>query len=80
MRLSYAVLKMDLDLAVEDNLLASNPCKGVNPPTAEASKVRPFTDQEVQAILEASENSRYRPLWVLLFDTGMRPGPCPHVG
>ena len=86
-RLIRACLSAMLGEAVDDELLRENPAslpsrrrgqKSVGTVTAaERQKaIRPFTDEELRKILEVAEKreAAYRPIFLLLARTGMRPG------
>jgi integrase len=85
-RLIRACLSAMLGEAVDDELIKENPASGQSRrrgqkavgtvSAAERQKaIRPFTESELDAILESTESDRdYGPLFLLLARTGMRPG------
>lgn len=71
---SYDLMKSILRTAVEDGLIADNPCKvrgGSSTTTGRA--VRPPTDEELDAIIEAIED-RYKALVIVAAAGGLRFG------
>ncbi len=61
--------------AVDDGLIASNPCKAtsVKPPKLEKRKVEPWPVEQVEAVIDAMP-PRYRALGVLAAGCGLRQG------
>ena len=72
--LSFVVLKAALSRAVRLRILDSNPCDAVEKPRSEREEIFPFSGQEVDSILEATEDDRLHSLFVLAFTTGLRQG------
>jgi integrase len=75
-RSTYAVLRMALDGAVRDGLLAKNPAVLVRRPGVERAEVRHLSADEVVALLRECEDSRHYLPIKLLAVTGMRRGEC----
>ena len=73
---SYDLMKSILKTAVEDKLIASNPCnvKGGSL-TSTKRKVRPPTDDELEALIAAID-ARYKALVVVAAAGGLRYGEC----
>ena len=70
-------LKQALDLAVEDNLLKENPCKGIRAPRIlkqQKQDKRSLTATECASFLAATKNDRFAALWQVMATTGCRPG------
>ena len=49
--------------AVSRDILASSPCEGVKPPSAETARDRVLTDEELRAVWQAADKARV-PVWV----------------
>jgi integrase len=64
-----------LNAAVDDGLIASNPCKAksVRPPALEKKKIEPWPIDHVQAVIDA-QPERYRCLGVVAAGCGLRQG------
>lgn len=73
-RSAYTVLRQVLDTAVRDHAIARNPAALVKRPKVEQQEAAYLSPEQVRALLEAAEGSRYRPLFELLVNTGMRRG------
>jgi integrase len=73
-QLSYAMLNRVCEWAVQIRMLDHNPCKGIKRPSAKRESIRPFTREDVAAILKATKADRLHALFVLAFTTGMRQG------
>ncbi|WP_353813862.1 tyrosine-type recombinase/integrase [Agromyces sp. SYSU T00266] len=73
-RQTYTVLRMALDAAERDGLVARNVAALVKRPGVERVEARSLTPDEVGRVLEAVKGSRYEPVIVLLARTGMRRG------
>jgi integrase len=73
-RTSYIVLSAVFADAVKDDLLTRNVVALSNRPKVEKEEAAFLTVEQVGALLEAAEGSRYRPLFELLVMTGMRRG------
>lgn len=71
-----AVLRLALNRAVNQRLLAYNPAAGksIELPDATWHGQQPLTAAEARALLAASEGSRWHPLWRLAIVTGLRFG------
>ncbi len=70
----YTVLRAILDTAVRDKLLALNPAAEVSRPRVHRTEAGHLTPEELRALLVAAETTRYRPLFALLANTGLRRG------
>lgn len=73
-RSAYAVLKMALDGAVRDGLLAANPCELATRPKVAPREARYLTADEMKRLLAAARSSRYFPAIALIAGTGIRRG------
>ncbi len=58
--------------------LDANPVSGIEKPRVREKKIRVYTDNEVDRILEAA-NDDDRPVWVLLLNTGLREQELTHL-
>ena len=70
----YTVLRIGLDGAVRDGLLARNPAALIKRPGVERREARHLDDDGVTAILKAAEGSRYHSALALIAATGLRRG------
>src|SRR6478672_4885250 len=70
----YTVLRLALDAAVRDGLLARNPAAVVNRPGVARREARHAATVDVIALLNAADGLRYRDVLVLIAATGMRRG------
>ena len=70
----YTVLRLALDGAVRDGLLARNPAAVVKRPGVARREARHAAAVDVTALLNAAEGLRYRDVLVLIAATGMRRG------
>ena len=74
-RSTFAVLRVALDGAIRDGLLASNPSALVDYPGVERrTEARHLDAGEVTAVLKAAEGSRYHAALMLIALTGLRRG------
>ena len=73
-RSTYGVLRLALDGAVRDGLLARNPAAAVPRPGVERRETRHLSAGDAAAILNAAEGMRYHPALVLIATTGLRRG------
>jgi len=72
----FVSLKMCLDTAVRDMLIAQNPMKTVTAPKASTKeKIIPTMD-ELASLLSETSGSILHNAWVLICATGMRKGEC----
>lgn len=71
-----AVLRLALNRAVRQRLIAHNPAAGksIELPEVEWHGAKPMTIDEAHRLLEAAEGSRWYPLWRLAIVTGLRYG------
>ena len=72
----YIVLRVALDGAVRDNVLARNPATVIESPGVERREAKYLPAEVVKAVLKAAEGSRYHPALVLIATTGLRKGEC----
>jgi integrase len=70
----YTVLRLALDAAVRDGLVAKNPAAVVKRPGVARREARHAAAVDVTALLNAAEGLRYRDVLVLIAATGMRRG------
>jgi integrase len=70
----YAVLRMGLDGAVRDGLLARNPAVSVQWPGVARTEAAHLDPQRVTELLAAAESSRYHAALLLIATTGLRRG------
>lgn len=70
----FTVLKVGLDGAVRDGLIARNPAAAVDRPSVERVEARFITADETRRLLQAAEGLRYRNVLVLIANTGLRRG------
>lgn len=74
MRQVYTIARAIGDAAVRDGQLSRNPFAAVKRPNVTAKEATYLSPAQVGALLEAAQGSRYRPLFVLLVNTGLRRG------
>lgn len=70
----YVVLRAALDIAVRDGHLARNPAALVARPGVERHEATHLNTDDVTALLNAAQGSRYHAALCLIFSTGMRRG------
>lgn len=73
-RQAYTVLRAILDTAVRDGDMAVNPAARVERPKVEKHEAAHLSPADVRRVLNAAEGSRYKPVFELLVNTGMRRG------
>jgi integrase len=74
-RHTHRVLSQAFSQAVEDGLLARNPCDGAQKtiPRAQKTEAKFLNPENTIRLLKANEDGPLYALWVLLVNTGMRP-------
>jgi integrase len=72
----YTVLRLGLDGAVRDGLLARNPAASVQRPGVARKEAAHLDPQRVTELLAAAEGSRYHTALLLIATTGLRRGEC----
>lgn len=70
----FMVLRLSLDDAVRDGLLAVNPMQKVRPPAIESEEVRHLSADEVGLLFTALQGSQYEAIVRLLAFSGLRKG------
>jgi integrase len=70
----YTVLRLGLDGAVRDGLLARNPAASVQRPGVVRKEAAHLDPQQVSQLLTAAESSRYHTALLLIAATGLRRG------
>lgn len=70
----YTVLRAILETAVRDKVIAENPAAVVTRPKVEHHEAAYLAPDQVKALLAASDSTRYRPLFELMVNTGLRRG------
>ncbi len=73
-RSTFGVLRLALDGAVRDGMLARNPAASVKRPGIDRQETRHISADEVARILRAAEGMRYYAALVLIASTGLRRG------
>lgn len=73
-RKCHAVLHTALEQAVKWGMIAKNVSDLVEPPRVPRTEMRPLSPEEVQKFLSEAKGNRYYAYFVLLLDTGIRPG------
>jgi integrase len=73
-QLAFAMLHRICKWAVQIRMLSHNPCDGIKRPSAKRKSIRPFTPEEMKALLQHTSGDRLHALYVLGFTTGMRQG------
>ncbi len=73
-RSAYTILRAVLETAVRDGALARNPAAMVKRPTVTAKEAAYLTPAQVRDLLATAGGTRYRPLFNLLVNTGLRRG------
>ncbi len=71
---TFAVVRMALDGAVREGLLARNPAAGIRPPSVPRTHARFLTPAELAALFDAARHTRDYPLIAFLAATGARKG------
>ncbi len=74
MQLAYIVLKSALESAVDAEIIAKNPCKGVPRPKYEAEERAALEAGDLRKLLTAARGSRYEAAIALAIGTGARQG------
>lgn len=74
LRQVYNVLRLSLDDAVREGLIAANVCAKVARPKAGTKEARFLSTAEVGKLLEGAQGTRYQPVLALIALTGMRRG------
>jgi integrase len=72
----YTVLRLGLDGAVRDGLLARNPAASVQRPGVARKEAAHLDPQLVTELLAAAQGSRYHTALLLIATTGLRRGEC----
>jgi integrase len=72
--LALIVLRLALDFAVEENLIASNPAKRVRATRIAHREMRVLTKSEAKEFLAAAKGDRLESLYFVALTTGMRQG------
>jgi integrase len=75
-RSTYTVLRLGLDGAVRDGLLARNPATSVQRPAVARTEAAHLDPQRVAELLAAAQGSRYHTALLLIAATGLRRGEC----
>lgn len=70
----FYVLRLILDGAVRDGLIAKNPAAVIKPPAISRTEARFMSTAEVAQLLEAAQGTRYAPLLTFIAGTGARKG------
>ena len=70
----YTVARAIGDAAVRDGFLGNNPFAAVRRPKVTSREASYLSPAQVAVLLDAAEQSRYRPLFELLVHTGLRRG------
>jgi integrase len=73
-RSTFGVLRLGLDGAVRDGLLAKNPAAAVKRPGVQRQETKHLSAADVGKVLKAAEGMRYHPAVVLIAATGLRRG------
>lgn len=71
-QLIYMVLHQSLEKAVKLEYITKNPADGCELPRMEHREVKPLSDEEVAALLEAAKNNPIEPVIKVALFTGMR--------
>jgi len=75
-RSTYTVLRLGLDGAVRDGLLARNPAVSVQRPAVARKEAAHLDPRRVTELLAAAESSRYHTALLLVATTSLRRGEC----
>jgi integrase len=73
-RSTFGVLRLALDGAVRDGLLARNPAATVKRPGIERQETKHLSAADAARVLNAADGMRYQPALVLIATTGLRRG------
>jgi integrase len=80
-RAAFSLLHVIMDWAVRDEIIVSNPCRGVRLPTKPTPAVVIMTPEEFDLILDNIRSDKYKALLIVAIGTGMRwsevVGLCP---
>lgn len=71
-----AILHKAFSVALKQGLISANPCDGAELPKAIRREIKPLTDKEIPAFLEAIEASPMRNAYALCLFAGLREGEC----
>ena len=76
-RYTHTILNQALDIAVEDKVISSNPCKKKSVrevlPKQEKRHVEVLTAEQMKTLLEKTKGGPRYALWRLMLSTGLRP-------
>lgn len=67
-------LSIAMNHAVRSQLIPNNPTQGVRRPKVKRAKIAVLDSAQVAALVRACDGARLGALWLLLLDSGMRPG------
>ena len=76
LNLTHRILKSALEEAVDDEILARNPMRRMKAPHRGLGGRRAMTLEECRAVIQASEGTRWHPLFLLMATSGLRIGEC----
>ncbi len=68
----HGVLTKALSTAVKLDYLKFNPCDKVTLPRVEKTEIKPLTDEQVKALIEAADGDEYGPIFKVIVFTGLR--------
>lgn len=72
-RYTHTVINAALKSAVKGGLIKSNPADGAHLPKMINREMRALTPEEIKIFLKAIEGDRYKVVFILALDSGMRP-------
>lgn len=73
-RQTLTILRMALDVAVSDGLIARNAGRGVRGPRIARRELEVYQDNEPRRLIEAAQDDALGPLWLLMLGTALRLG------
>lgn len=69
---ALTVMRGVMELALEDELIRTNPANGIRTPRTQRKRHEPLTASEMNLVLEALESSHWLEYFQVAFSTGMR--------
>jgi integrase len=70
----HTVLQRALRAAVNDDLIARNPCEAVDPPQVKREERQSLNRDQVRALFEAAREDRLEALYIVAVHCGLRQG------
>jgi integrase len=70
----HSLIRRTLNQALQWNIIYRNPARAVSPPSVPKQPIKTFSKSQAIRFLEAVENHRWYPIYILALTTGMRQG------